>query len=522
MKSFLSLLFLLLLVAGGSYGLLFTPTGNDLLLPYINRYIAQKVPETMSVQMMEFRLKPHNLEAKLRYNEQMDLHLFGPIDMMKKSFDLHYTVRAKALRRQKRLIPAKIDLGGDFKGTIQNLEVTGAGKIAGSKVDFRLKRENQVPKDIVVHMRKADLRTLQLIAGLKPYAAGEMDLNIEMPKLTDAADGAKVRMAIRNGRVDEKLLREDFNLTLPEDFRYTAQLEGAVHPKEAKLRGDLRTNIGNLDLPDIRLNPAKKSLKTPYTLKIPELARLDGLLPVAMQGALDLKGVLRYEKGLYLEGESGNLGGKLKFWLEKGALRAKMRQLHLKKVLYTLRYPLVAEGEVNGTVDYRLKQKRGEVEATMERVVLLPNQMTEILKKFGNIDLTKERYNHTRLDADIDHDLILFNLDAKSRHSRIQLKDAKLNSTTKQILAKFALRYKEKDFSGRIEGDIRHPKVVFDSSKYLKKRVEKEAKRLIEKRISEKTKEKLQKRLNKLGLEEINASRGVEEGVKGLIKGLFH
>ncbi len=513
---------LALLVTGCLYGLFFTPLGNDMLLPYLNRYLAKKLPRTTHLRIESFRLKPKSLEASLRYNDQIDLHLDGPIDLLKRAFAFEYTVKARRLQWQKSLIPHGIDIQGKIEGTAEKIALSGAGEIAGSKIDFHLEKEGEIFEGVVVHIHGADLKTLELIAGIPPYMSGVMDLQITMPRLSGRGEGAKTTLRIRNGRVQHRLLKRDFNLTLPKDFGYSMGMEGILYPKEGRFEGAVHTTVGDVILSDIRLDFSEKRVKSAYGLKIPDLAKLDGLTPLPMRGAFEMDGTMVFEKGFYLEGESGSLGGALHIVFTKGESRVKMERLHLKKLLYLLRYPLVAKGDVSGRIVYDIAHRSGKVETTMERLVLLPNRMTEILRQLGHIDLTKERYNLTRLDAQIMQERILFTLDAKSERSHLRLMDAKLNGATKRIDAKFTLSYEEKDFSGRIEGDIRHPKVVFDSSKYLEKRIRKEAKRQIKKRITEKTKERLQKRLNEMGFEETNATKGIERGVKGLIEGLFH
>ena len=519
MKFIATLFLLIAAVTGGAYYLLFTPGGNDTLKPFLNDYLAAK-SKTYDLKLTAFRLTPSAIDANITLNQSLNTHISGDLNLFSQRFDLNYTLFAKTFKIENFLLNETINLKGKIQGTPKQIALTGAGKAINSNLKYSLKTDHQKLHDIRIDIDRGNLKSFLLLAGQKPYLLGHFNLHVDMPGLDTQNPTGKASLLLKNGKADTTLIRHDFNITLPQDFRYSVDLRSRMKGAYASLDGKITTTLANLFLKNGKLYPKSNKAELPYLLDIPNLSKLEPITGRKLRGSLKSKGIAAFDKRLKISGNTQSLGGDIAYLLHASKLNTKITSVPLTNILHTLIVPEILEGMVFGDVTYDLTAKKGKVDTKMQNVRLLPNQVTEILKTYASIDLTKERYNQTTFTADLNDNTILFNFNAKSKKSYITVKEGLITRDTNTIDAKFAIQIHGKDFTGTLKGDLKKPKVKLDSSKYLKQKAVKEINRFIDKKISDKTKQKVTEKLKKFGLGDSNASNP-EDALKGLIKGLF-
>ena len=520
MKYFISLLLIITSIIGGAYYLLFTGNGNDTLKPFINDYISTQSGD-YDIDLKNFRLTPSTIDLNITVNKSLDANINGDLNLLSQEFDLKYLLFSKSFKMKDFKLDEKIDLKGTVKGTPQKISLEGLGKAINSNLKYSLKTDDKEIHDIHIDVEKGSLRSFLLLANQKPYLAGKFDLHVDMPKLDIENPTGKGSLVLHQGKVNRDLIKEDFNLTLPKDFQYSADIHSNVKGSYASLDGKLKTTLADLFLKEGKIYIKSKKVETNYTLDVPKLSRLEPITGKKLRGALKATGVAEFDKGVKISGNSKSFGGDISYVLKESKLDAKIASVPLTNIFHTLIAPKIFEGMIFGDVTYDLTTSKGKIDTKIDTVQLLPNQVTDILKNYVNIDLTKERYNQTTFTADLDDNLITFDFDAKSKKSYIAVKEGLVEKDKNTIDAKFDIKIDGKDFSGVIKGDMKKPKVKLDSSKYLKQKVSKEIGKFIDKKISDKTKQKVTDKLKEFGLGEANSSLNAEDAIKGLIKGFF-
>ena len=410
---FIATLFLLIAsLAGGAWYLLFTPGGNDTLKPFINDYLAAK-SETYDIELTAFRLTPSAVDANITLNRSLKAHIYGPIDLLSQHFDLNYALFAKTFKIQNILLKEKIDLKGKIKGTPDHITLTGAGKAIDSHLRYSIKSDQQKLHDIRIDIDRGNLKSFLLLAGQKPYLLGHFNLHVDMPGLDTQNPAGKASLLLKNAKADTALIRHDFNITLPEDFRYSVDLRSKMKGAYATLDGKITTTLANLLIKNGKLYPKSNQAELPYLLDIPNLSKLEPITAKKLRGALKSSGIVLFDKTLKIDGKSQSFGGDIAYLLHASKLDTNITSVPLTNILHTLIVPEIFEGVVFGNIAYDLTAKRGKVDTKIQNVRLLPNQVTEILKTYADIDLTKERYNQTTFTADLNDNTILFDFDAK-------------------------------------------------------------------------------------------------------------
>jgi len=520
MKYLISLLLIVTSIAGGAYYLLFTEGGNDILKPFINSYISAKSGD-YDVDVTSFRLTPSTIDANITVNSSLNTNIHGNLNLLSQEFDLTYLLLADAFKMKDFTLEEKIDLKGTIKGDPSEISITGLGKAINSNLKYSLRTLNKEINDIQIDIKKGSLKSILLLANQKPYLNGKFDLYVNIPKLDIQKPKGKASLVLHPSSVNRKLIKSDFNITLPEEFRYSGKIHSNIKGSYASLDGEIKTTLADLFLKNGKFYIKSKKVETTYTMNIPDLSKLKPLTGTKLKGKLNTTGIAEFDKTLKIKGSSKSFGGDITYTLENSKLTTKISSVPLTNIFDTVIAPKIFEGMVFGDINYDLTAKRGKVDTKIEKVRVLPNQVTNILKTYADIDLTKERYNQTTFTADLDDNLITFDFDAKSKKSYIAVKEGLITKDKNRIDAKFDIKIKGKDFSGAINGEIKKPHVKLDSSKYLKQKVSKEINRFIDKKISDKTKQKVADKLKKLGLKDANSSKDAKDAIKGLIKGLF-
>ena len=311
----------------------------------------------------------------------------------------------------------------------------------------------------------------------------------------------------------------DTNLTIQN--RYNANIQGNISTLMRKF--DLTYKVddflnGTLISKDISLD----KITTSFTAKIPDLSKLEPLIGYKLRGELETKGIAQISKKRKISGFCKSFGGDIEYKIVNDKLTAKMGSIPISNLLYTLISPQILEGLLSGDVEYDINSKKGFLKANIENLKILPNQVTNLLKNYVDIDFAKEKFDTTSLTANIDNNLIGFNFDAKSTNSHVRIKDGLIKKAENLIDAKFSLIIDNKDFTGTIKGDLNNPNVELDSSQYIKEKLSKGIDDFINQHISKDTQKTITDKLKELGVTDVNATiDNVKNLAKDLLKEFF-
>ncbi len=673
MRLLIILILSLILLVEGILFILFTSPGNTLLLPFANSYLAQKVPQAKIV-LKKLRLKPNSIGVMAEVNDAIDIRAKGDISLFNQYFDINYTVDTNEIKTPTQTIKEHIRIRGNAKGHAEAMQIQGKGLAFNSSIRYAVALINQNPKNIKIDIKDADLRSLLVVAGQKPYASGQFSLHANMPDFTPLNPHIDAILGIKHGLLDRKLIARDFNISLPTDTRYQTDFviktedrritfngtlnsdlmnlalkEGKYHllsntltsqyrlhiPKlqklstltQAPLKGDFmmhgtaslknnlpkvtgstesfggrvdftynadtltavlkkihnatllsklgqptylngtttadvkltsikelsgtfkvqtngttnrtafkkafdldlgekfvmnaavkgklkkqklfatliaKTTMANLKATKIAIDLNSGILSSNYLLDIPDMGKLKPITDKAFKGDMQINGTIKKSKALVVTGHGKEFGGSIDFKLIEDKFNADVKGATVSKILYMLDYPQVLEAVSQAKIDYNLADGTGTLHSTLDNAKILPNQLTDLLKQFKIIDLTKERFNNSKFDAKIGKKIIDFTLDARNKNNYFVINHGKMVKKTGAIDATVNLKIKGKDLKATIRGTTDNPKVSFDGSDYLKGKLK-------DKVLKSKAGKKLEKKLKgKVG-----------KDLKGLVKGMF-
>ena len=291
---------------------------------------------------------------------------------------------------------------------------------------------------------------------------------------------------------DYSLLMQSFDLDYKvalKDFKYknielTEQVDATGHAK------------GSYDV-------STKELNMLYDVNISDLSKLQPITKQKLHGSMLVNGEVKKKEGLTtITGTTKELEGKLDFQLENKLFTMQMEGVSVEKIMQMLRYPSVFRAYLKGEGEYRLTEKKGELNSTLVEAQLLPNGLIDLIKKVNGRDLSKEKFDESTLTATVEQSRINFDFLAKNSNTLIRVSPARLETDKNYIDAQYKVEIEGKDVGGKIVGDIKEPHISVDSSRFIQNEVnnviDKNSDKLKEFGIGEKEQKKVKDFFNSL------------------------
>ncbi|NKQ41209.1 MAG: hypothetical protein HF962_06535 [Sulfurovum sp.] len=500
MRTIIIIFLLLVLSLQGLLFLIFTSSGNHIILPYLNSYLAKKTPK-VKIEIQKFRLRPDSISMTSKINNTIELRAQGNIDLFSQQFDINYTLDTNEIKTPTLSIKERIKIFGTAKGNMNDMKIYGNGFALDSTIRYKLSLLNNYPKNIQIAIKDANIKSLLVLAGQKPYSSGKLSLQANMPEFTPLNPKIFAKLSIKDAAVNSKLVENDFNITLPIGTKYTSSLVVNTKNSRVEFDGSLNSTLANLAIKDGAYHLLYGNMEASYKLDIADLAKLKPIVAIDIRGKFVTNGkVSLKKKKLIITGHGKEFGGSIDFTLQDSILRADATGVTVSKLMHMLDYPQVLDAISKAKVNYNLDTDSGTLHATLDNARLLPSQLTKALKQFQIIDLTKEKYNNSRFDAKISKEKIDFTLEAKSKNSYIRIPQGRLIKKSNAINAKINLKIKGKDLQATIRGTTNNPKVSLDGSKYLENKVKDKLKKKFGddiKKAKNQVKSKIKKNLGK-------------------------
>lgn len=170
MRTIIIIFLLLALLLQGLLFLIFTSSGNNIILPYLNSYLAKKTPQ-VKIEIKKFRLRPDSISMTSKINDTIELRAQGNIDLFSQQFDINYTLDTNEIKTPTLSIKKRIKIFGTAKGNMNDMQIYGNGFALDSTIRYKLSLLNNYPKDIQIAIKDANLKSLLVLAGQKPYSS---------------------------------------------------------------------------------------------------------------------------------------------------------------------------------------------------------------------------------------------------------------------------------------------------------------------------------------------------------------
>lgn len=368
------------------YTLIFTPPGNTLLKPIIELQIKQQVP--LDVKLKTFSLGISSLDIVLQLTDNNSLNVKGEYSLFSQKVDIAYAVNFKALEELKKVTNAPLRGGlhtnGTLKGELDLLQVDGVTDLGRGQSDYHVTLTKFQPTKILAALHDLQLDSLLYMAGEKKYVSADVNLDVDFKNINPHALDGVVALQTQNGKLNSKLLKDDFNLSvIKTDFNMdmNAELKGDdIHYNYMLDSNIMQVRTDGLVVPE----PLHADLT--YDLRIKELALLKSLSGADLRGAFKVSGDVRGDKENMVVHAMSDLAAsntKIEAQLQEfkpKSVHVDIKSLNLAKLLYMVKQPHYTDGYFNMQADIAnadVKELAGTVNVQIEKGLLDSKYLTK-------------------------------------------------------------------------------------------------------------------------------------------------
>jgi len=456
---FVGLLVSLVLVV---YVVVFTSFGNNLLKPTIESKIKEQTK--LDSKLKSFKLSMSKFEILLEINKNNTILLKGNYSLFSQAFNIAYHVSLEELKTLEPLTKAKLQssfhTNGTLVGDMAFLKVDGKSDVAASDTKYHVELTDLNPTSIIATVDMLNLKKLLFMLNQKEYASADINLNVDFKNITPHKLDGEVKLETIKGQLNSKVMKKDFNITIPRTA-FSMNLD-------AKLKGDdvdyayvLSSNLAKLTSSG-KLTPEPLSLDIKYGVNIKELAVLKPITGADVRGALRLNGTVKGSK------EKMNVVGKTDFAdsdttfiallqnFKPTKVKAKIKNLKLQKVLYTVKQPHFADALFSMDIDIldaRTASLKGIIKSKITNGLVDSKYMTKAYKFKSKMPYTTFNANTT---TTLNKNIADTSLNINSNLADFDIKSAKFNIKNASITSDYIAKIPNLD------------KLYFASDRHLK------------------------------------------------------
>jgi len=379
------------------YIVLFTIKGNSIIQPIIEKKLQEQTK--LASKLSKFSVTMSNFSIILELDNKNTILVNGNYSIFSQAFNIAYKVRINSLESLNSLTNAplrgKLYTEGIVKGDMEFIEIDGLSDVANSNTLYHIELTDFNPTSIIAKIKKAKLDSILYLSGQDSYADATIDLDINFKNINPHQLDGNIVLTTLNGKLDEQLLKKDFNITLPTtlfDMNLDATLAGDNVNYSYKLISNLVkiTSVGNV-FPD----PLAANIK--YSVDIKELALLKPITGADIRGVFKLDGdIIGDKNNMIVNGKSDVASSDTKFEIilkefKPSRVKANMKNLDLSKVFYMVKQPHYTDGLFSldlNISDARVGHLKGTVNTNIKNGLIDSAYMTKAYAFNSQMPLT--------------------------------------------------------------------------------------------------------------------------------------
>ncbi len=300
-KLFLGLTFLILLIIGGVYGLLFTAPGNS----YVASIIEQKVNEgqqDVNMKVNDFKLTMNDILFNATLDGNSTINVEGDLNIFAKSVDLKYDLNIKDLAKLENITKQKLNgafsTNGTVKGNQELAIVKGISKVASGNTTYDVKLVDFKPSNILYSMKDVKIDELLHLLNQPKYATGILAVDANIKNADIASLDGLVTTKITNGILNAKVLNKELKQNPKTPISFTANTTTNLVPNMANTKVDFDSTIANLDVQKANVNLKTSVINSDYKLFVKDLAKLEAIINQKFNGSFTTTGTATVNKGV--------------------------------------------------------------------------------------------------------------------------------------------------------------------------------------------------------------------------------
>lgn len=355
-KLFLWLTLLIVFIAVLAYSIVFSKFGNELIASYIENKV-NNPQQNIKFKVTNFRLRVDSLDFNAVINENSNISVNGALSIWDRWVDLKYDIKINDLSILNNLVnqnlKSELFTNGVFKGDYQSAIIQGFSNIANSETKYNLVLKDFKIKDIFLELKNAKIDELLNFMNKPHYLNGDLTINANIKNIDNNNLDGKLIANISKGQLENDVINKEFNQTFSSKINIDGDIEALFLGKNAEIKTQLLTSIGNLFLEKTLVDLEKDRVVSDYKFEAKNLQKLESVLGRKLIGDFNTTGNILYDNLiLSVDGNSDIFESStvFRFKLEDNIVKDisfKVENTKIEKLLDFLNEPIYATGDLN-------------------------------------------------------------------------------------------------------------------------------------------------------------------------------
>lgn len=355
-KLFLWLTLLIVFIAVLAYSIVFSKFGNELIASYIENKV-NNPQQNIKFKVTNFRLRVDSLDFNAVINENSNISVNGALSIWNRWVDLKYDIKITDLSILNNLInqnlKSELFTNGVFKGDYQSAIIQGFSNIANSETKYNLVLKDFKIKDIFLELKNAKIDEFLNFMNKPHYLNGDLTINANIKNIDNNNLDGKLIANISKGQLENDVINKEFNQTFSSKINIDGDIEALFLGKNAEIKTQLLTSIGNLFLEKTLVDLEKDRVVSDYKFEAKNLQKLESVLGRKLIGDFNTTGNILYENAIFnVDGKSDIFESStvFRFKLEDNIVKDisfKVENTKIEKLLDFLNEPIYATGDLN-------------------------------------------------------------------------------------------------------------------------------------------------------------------------------
>lgn len=414
------------------YVILFTPVGNHFIAPLLNNKISQVLKLPVNVE--NFRLTTSNINMALNIDTKNKVIIEGKYSLFSQNFNIEYDLFINNLSSFSKLankqLQGKMNTKGNIKGDLEKIAIKGYSDIASGSTFYTINLLNNKLQNLHMETENVLISELFYIAKQKEILNGKMNINADITNFNEENLSGKVKGFVTNGSFNKKLIKNDFNITIPNTaFKSTFN---ATIDKNIEYNVNFDSNLARLDSKG-RIDPVSLNINSDFRIFIAKLELLESLTNTKLKGDLSLKGKIVGDKKqsfLTLRSDLAKSDTNLHINLKEFrpvSIEGEIKMLNMHTLLYMLDQPAYLKAG-NLDMDININSlSKGNMDGTINTIIKSGILNDETIKKYFDQNIPKNTTLTANLDTKLEKNLAVTKGSIKSSLADISVKELTYN-----------------------------------------------------------------------------------------------
>ena len=400
-------------------------------------------------------------DVYIKYDGLIEKHYKVKLDgLLSDAFiNMDYRLSAARLPSNVCTIVDDINLSGHVSGSFKRLHVVGNGTAMEGKVKYSgIKIKNNF-EDVDIHFKNIHALKLFTLLGEPTLPSGKANVDAHFALINDRK---------KEGHLDFVLKEGKYN-TLP----LTLKAKADIHNHLIRFVSNATLSTANINISKGEYNLDLNRSKAFYTVKTKNLAPLEPLIGKFI-GSFSTSGEITYAKQFQVRGLSSSFGGMIDYLYKQDMLYIDLEKVSLTRFMDLFPYPKMLDAQINGNINYDYKKEKLLVRTDLNNTRFLNSDIVETVFQKSGVNMLKEVFPHSSLRATYQNKVLQGDIILKNNQSHFYLTNTKLDSNDNTVNAVFDLKMQGQEFSGKVYGSLKHPKVNLNMQKLIRYQMDKQ------------------------------------------------